>query len=263
MNAKSLWAVVALIVLVALGVYGYSTYKPADQSGTVSSGNQGAVEQTVTGFGAKLQTVSLLAPDAGTQIQTQYGAYVAPELLAKWEANPTSALGRTTSSPWPEKISIVSITPRASGKAFESYQIEANVVEVVSAPTSTGAATEAAGVYPLSLTVEKRGEAWLITNVTVGAYSELPQRMTITGIWECLPYKGDGPHTMECAFGIAKDQSDGHYAVDTSLMSTYPVDYPTGAHIKIEGIVTPVDQLSSVQKYDIDGIIRATSITKM
>ena len=95
-------------------------------------------------------------------------------------------------------------------------------------------------------------------------YSELPQRMTVTGFWECLPHKDrTGPQTMECAFGIAIDQSDGHYAIDTSLMSTYPVDYPTGTHVRVEGIVTPANQLSSVQKYDIDGIIRATSIQKL
>jgi len=51
--------------------------------------------------------------------------------------------------------------------------------------------------------------------------------------------------------------------VDTSAMSIYPIEYPTGTHVKIEGIVVPADQLSSIQKYNIDGIIRATSIQKI
>ena len=68
---------------------------------------------------------------------------------------------------------------------------------------------------------------------------------------------------MECAFGIAVDKSDGHYAVSMSLMSTYPVDFPTGTHVRVTGVVTPADQLNSVQKYDIDGIINATEIQKI
>lgn len=91
-----------------------------------------------------------------------------------------------------------------------------------------------------------------------------PQSQTVVGYWECLPHKNtSGPQTLECAFGIAIDQSDGHLAVDTSLMSTYPVDYPTGTKVRVTGIVTPVNELSSIQKYDIDGIIRATVIEKL
>jgi len=79
---------------------------------------------------------------------------------------------------------------------------------------------------------------------------EPAQSQTIVGFWECLPHKNtSGPQTMECAFGIAVDQSDGHYAIDTSLMSTYPVDFPTGTKVRVTGIVTPANQLSSVQKY--------------
>ncbi len=93
---------------------------------------------------------------------------------------------------------------------------------------------------------------------------ELPRSQTIVGYWECLPHKNTGgPQTLECAFGLAVDQSDGHYAIDTALMSMYPVDYPVGTKVRVTGIVTPANQLSSIQKYDIDGIIRATVIEKV
>lgn len=91
----------------------------------------------------------------------------------------------------------------------------------------------------------------------------LPKPQTIIGYWECLPHKDQtGPQTKECALGIAVDQSDGHYAVDTSLVSTYP-DFSTGTKVRVTGLVTPVEALSSIQKYDIDGIIRATGIEKI
>jgi hypothetical protein len=46
-------------------------------------------------------------------------------------------------------------------------------------------------------------------------------------------------------------------------MSQYPVDFPTGAHVRVTGILTPVEQLNSIQKYDIDGIISATTLERI
>lgn len=215
MKKNSVFGAVIIILVVALGVYGYSTYKP-DSSSVSSDVNESAIRTTVE----------------------QYASQAAPR-----------------------RVDIISITPRASGSAFDSYQVEANLVDSTTTP---GGETTPIGVQPISLTVEKQNGVWVITAVTNGSYSELPQPVTITGVWECLPHKNQsGPQTTECAFGVAKDQSDGHYAVDTSLMSQYPVDFATGTHVQVTGVVTPVDQLNSVQKYDIDGIIRATSITKI
>ncbi len=89
------------------------------------------------------------------------------------------------------------------------------------------------------------------------------QRVSVVGYWECLPHKNSGPgtvHTMECAFGIARDQSDGHYAINTSLMSTYPVDRPTGTKVRVSGVVHPADPNSP---YDIDGVLWATAIERL
>ncbi len=92
----------------------------------------------------------------------------------------------------------------------------------------------------------------------------VPRNITVEGYWECLPHKDTtGPQTLECAFGIKTERGDGHYAIDTRLMSTYPIDSPTGAKVRVTGILTPVEMLSSIQRYDIDGIISATSIEKI
>lgn len=264
MNKTTLFALgAALLVILATALFIFKT--PAADNGSASNAEDTEIRALVTGFGTKMQMVSLLASTAERQaaMQEHYSAYVAPELLAEWyPEGAEGALGRYSSSPWPERIEIVSVVPRASGKAFESYQVEGNVIEVTN--EQAGAGKEAAAVYPVSLTVEKRGGGWLITRSIKGAYSALPQRQTVVGFWECLPHKDtSGPQTMECAFGIAIDQSDGHYAVNTSLMSTYPVDFPTGTKVRVSGVVTPATHLSSVQKYDIDGIIMATTIEKV
>src|SRR5581483_653321 len=98
MKARTLWAVLALILIAGLAWYGHSTYN-GSSSAAVSTIDESMVQATVEGFGSQLKMVSLLAPDAAAQIQTQYAAYVAPELLQTWAADPSNAPGRQTSSP--------------------------------------------------------------------------------------------------------------------------------------------------------------------
>lgn len=91
----------------------------------------------------------------------------------------------------------------------------------------------------------------------------IAKRITVEGVFECLPHKNtSGPQTEECAFGLAGDRSDAHYALDFQLLSQGPIDYPTGTRVRIEGLFTPLMALSSDhwQKYPIDGIISVTSV---
>ncbi len=258
MKSNTLIGCILLILLLIAGWFAYTHRPPATTS--VSNADDMAVRAIVEAFGTKLQMVSLLAPmsDRKAAMDAAYASYVAPELLAQWYPEGAEALGRQASSPWPERIEIVEVRPEGA-----AYVVEGNVIEVTS--VEAGAQKAAAAIYPVTLTLEKRGTTqWLITKATKGAYSEIPHSQTITGVWECLPHKDtSGPQTTECAFGIAKDQSDGHFAVDTRLMSTYPVDYAVGTHVRATGIVTPANQLSSIQKYDIDGILSATVIEKI
>jgi hypothetical protein len=115
------------------------------------------VRAVVDGFGASLQQVSLLAPDAADQIRTQYAPFVAADLLDLWAANPQAAPGRLTSSPWPDHIEIAALIPQGDG-----YLVDAVVVEMTSAGES--------GRYAVILTVEPVGAAWLITAYTQGDY---------------------------------------------------------------------------------------------
>ncbi len=253
MNTKILFGICTLLLIIGIGLYTYSPIPPDTTS--VSNANDTAIRATVTEFGTKLKNVSLLAPNASSTLATEYGSYIAPELLAKWQQNPNLAIGRQTSSPWPESIDVVSVTPLSES----TYTVEANVIEVTNASPR-----EPAAVYPITITIQKIAEKWLVTSLSRGAYSELPKRTTIVGTWECLPHKDStGPQTMECAFGIAEEKSGAHYAIDTRLMAQYPVDYPTGTRLRVSGTITPVEYLSSIQKYDIKGIISATEITKL
>lgn len=251
-----LFGFIALLIL-AGGIAYLAAMQPV-QDTPVSNTEDAEVRTLVDEFGKTLKNVPLLADDVAIIMEREYRPYVASELIAKWQSREAEAPGRYSSSPWPDRIDIVSIQPRALG----GYTVEGNVIEVATGPE----AIEPAAVYPLTLAVERTETSWHITDLTKGAYSPLPQRVTIIGYWECLPHRDQsGPQTMECALGIALDQSDGHVAVNTALMSTYPVDFPTGTKVKASGVLTPANQLSSDhwQKYDIDGILNVTEIVAL
>lgn len=206
------------------------------------------VESLIASFGAELKNVPLLADPATLDVALEeaYGSYVAPELLAAWKADPTTAPGRLVSSPAPERIDIASIARTASG----GYQVEANVIE-------TAQEVEVSR-YPASVTVEEYAGVLVITGFQKGEYEELPARLEVQGEYECLPHRDQsGPQTMECAFGLEADDGS-HYALDFSLLSSDEwMALATGTRIKVEGPYVPDDGTSN---YAIEGIIHATSI---
>ena len=84
-------------------------------------------------------------------------------------------------------------------------------------------------------------------------------RGTLSGEVVCLPHVGDGPHTMECAYGLKTDAGE-HYALDLNLMSQEHRPLETGERISANGLITPVEMLSSDhwRTYDIEGIFSVT-----
>ncbi|HEX7651642.1 MAG TPA: hypothetical protein VF439_02915 [Candidatus Paceibacterota bacterium] len=158
MNTSRNWwlAALAVIVIVVIGAVIYEASAPGVATAPAANADQ-AVRDAVTGFGKELQMVSLLAPDAGQTIQTDYAPYVAPELLSVWVSDPAEAPGRTTSSPWPDHIDITSAALSADG----SYAVAGNVIEMTSDEVEHGGS---AGSYPVTMTLENRSGTWLITN---------------------------------------------------------------------------------------------------
>lgn len=259
---KIILIIVSTLVLagIALGIFYVNENNSSSNGGSVSNKEDTEIRNKVVQFGAELKNVSLLAPSSSlkAEMEESFGEFLTVELLQNWISNPSMALGRTTSSPWPDRIEVVEVNKLSDNK----YRVEGNVIEVTSSDTPMSPAA----VYPVTLTLMKVNNAWKISESIKGVYSELPKRVTIVGTWECLPHRNQsGPQTLECAIGILEDNTGKHYAVNTSLMSTYPVDYPTGSRIKIEGVLTPIEYISSEtwQKYLIVGIVSATTIQEI
>ena len=161
---KLAWLALALFLFAAPAgcADGNSQGGKQSSSGQSSEAEEQAVRGLAEGFGGQLRNVSLLAPKetVAADMQKYYGDYVAPALLEKWKNDPSSAPGRLTSSPWPDRIEIRSVE-RLAG---DSYEVSGEIVEVTSVEASGGAAN----TRPIVLSVRKIGGRWLIVDAVLG-----------------------------------------------------------------------------------------------
>ncbi len=126
-----------------------------------------AVVKIVESFGKKLQTVSLLAPKdiLEKSMKENYGEFVSQALIAKWISDPLNAPGRLTSSPWPDRIEILSIDKLSENE----YEVKGEIIEITSTENvNDGVAAK----RPITLVVKKVDNRWLIDDVTLGDYEE-------------------------------------------------------------------------------------------
>jgi hypothetical protein len=117
------------------------------------------IREQVTEFGNILKNVSLLAPTAAADIERDYAPYVTRSLRAAWAGNPESALGRETSSPWPERIEVIDIEP-----SNDTYQVRGMVVYMTSEEIATGGD---AGSTEMVFIMRTEDGTWKIDSATV------------------------------------------------------------------------------------------------
>jgi hypothetical protein len=98
-------------------------------------------------FVSQLKNVPLTAEteDIRAAIERYYKPYVTEELLNQWLADPQSAPGRETSSPWPDRIFIKQVVPQG-----ETYVINADVLYMTSVEEATSE-EDASGVVVVTI----------------------------------------------------------------------------------------------------------------
>lgn len=87
-----------------------------------------------------------------------------------------------------------------------------------------------------------------------------PYRATLSGVQVCLPHKDtSGPQTLECALGLKTDSGE-YYALNLQMLSQEQPVIPNGARVTANGLVTPIENLSSDrwQRYNVKGIFSVT-----
>jgi hypothetical protein len=162
MSKRFIFLLIALfIVATASGIYVW-------QTSLKDTLQERAIEKVVRSFGEQLENVSLLTdPEvASASITEHYSSFISHELLRKWQADPTQAPGRATSSPWPDRIEIAysdKLTPTR-------YMVTGTIIELTSIEVENGGI---AASRPIVLAVEKQEDDWRITHVVLGSYEEV------------------------------------------------------------------------------------------
>ncbi|RYF28862.1 MAG: hypothetical protein EOO17_03790 [Chloroflexi bacterium] len=100
--------------------------------------------------------------------------------------------------------------------------------------------------------VADRGSARPVAPVA-SANSSDTEPVTIGGEIVCLPHKGNGPSTQECAIGL-RDNDGYFYGLKNSSF------YETGTKVNVTGVVQDVPEANT---YDIVGIIAITDTSKV
>ena len=151
--------IVVLVVLMAIFIV-YSINKDNN-----SKDENEDLIKLVEEFGGRIKNVSLLAPrnlviDA---IQENYSPYVTEDLLQEWLNHPRRAPGKTTSSPWPDRIEIREVTRLSDNE----YAVKGRIVEVTSTEAQGGGG---AAYRPIELILRRSGNKWLIYQIKVYDY---------------------------------------------------------------------------------------------
>lgn len=111
------WGVLWLLVLLLSAGCGERGSSDAPDTPAMAACDSTEAKQLVEEFGRRLNRVSLLAPDTVRvrEIRSAYEGLVTDDLLDRWLDDPSSAPGRSTSSPWPDRIEIESVEALPDG----------------------------------------------------------------------------------------------------------------------------------------------------
>lgn len=153
-----------LVLLLSISIVGCAETS-SKAEGEPQNQDEAAVNRVVEDFGRKLQLVSLLAPEDVLEksMQEHYGGFVSPGLLEQWLKDPVNAPGRLTSSPWPDRIEILS-TEKISE---EAYEVKGEIIEVADVEKK-----EIVAKRPIILVVEKTDGKWMICDAAIEEMNE-------------------------------------------------------------------------------------------
>lgn len=103
---------------------------------------------------------------AKESLKENYGDFVSLTLLEKWQNDPANAPGRVSSSPWPERIDIVSVEKLSDSE----YEVYGNIIYMTSVEMIQGGI---AGSKTVTLNIKNIEGKWLIDDLTNSSMSEL------------------------------------------------------------------------------------------
>src|SRR5664280_1433799 len=167
MNKRFLIATGIVLLVVVVFVAGFFFWNFMNPN-TIKKDEKAEVTALVESFGSKLKEVSLSAPGeiVSQEIETIYAPFVSSNLLSDLTNDPVRAPGRDVSSPWPEKIEIISMEKLDS----HTIQVKGKIILMTSVEV---AQVGNAGETPIALWVRNTNAngAWLIDQLSYGEYA--------------------------------------------------------------------------------------------
>jgi len=167
MNKRFLIAVAIVLLVVVVFVAGFFFWNFVNPK-TIKRAEKEEGTALVENFGSKLKEVSLSAPGeiVSQEIETIYAPFVSSTFLLNLTNDPTRAPGRDVSSPWPEKIEIISMEKLDS----HTIQVKGKIILMTSVEVAQGGN---AGETPIMLWVRNTNAkgAWLIDQLSYGEYA--------------------------------------------------------------------------------------------
>lgn len=153
---------IILVLILSLSLFGCSKGHIPNPPAQNEQQEKHTVETVVIDFGQKLQMVSLLAPadQVRESMQDNYANLITPALLDQWQNAPQTAPGRQVSSPWPDRINVLS-----TEKADSRYTVNGEIIYVTSVEKANGGV---ASKQSINLGLGKYDNNWLIESVTLG-----------------------------------------------------------------------------------------------
>ena len=99
----------------------------------------------------------------------------------------------------------------------------------------------------------------LVASRDVKTSDVVPERASLSGIYECVPTRTSAPADASCVEGVRTDEGK-YYAVDFGLMSQTRPSMQLGERITASGVLTPIEMISSDywRHYTVAGIFSVT-----
>jgi len=167
MNKKLLIGIGIVLLVVVVFVAGFFFWNSINPN-TIQKDEKEEVTALVETFGSKLKEVSLSAPGeiVSQEMETIYAPFVSSTFLLNLTNDPTRAPGRDVSSPWPEKIEIISMEKLDS----HTIQVKGKIILMTSVEMTQGGN---AGETPIMLWARNTNAkgAWLIDQLSYGEYA--------------------------------------------------------------------------------------------
>ena len=167
MNKRFLIATGIVLLVVVVFVAGFFFWNFMNPN-TIKKDEKAEVTARVESFGSKLKEVRLSDPKemVSQEIKQVYTPFVSSNLLLDLINDPSKAPGGDASSPWPEKIEIISMEKSDS----HTIQVKGKIILMTSVEMAQGGN---AGETPIMLWVRNTNAngAWLIDQLSYGEYA--------------------------------------------------------------------------------------------